>query len=129
MTRLITAARALIEAGGAEDPRVGNDAMRAFVERVTFATADDIRAMPADVLADDWTALPWARNLSYRLACLQQPGDRELLREAAADLYSFGPDWDGHARRLRDAADGIGEIVPRRSSEPDQGDDDRQDTA
>jgi hypothetical protein len=38
----------------------------------------------------------------------QQPGDRELLREAAADLYSFGPDWDGHAQRLRDAADGIG---------------------
>ncbi|PWK43490.1 hypothetical protein [Actinoplanes xinjiangensis] len=95
--------------------------MRDFVERVTFATAGDIRGMLDDVLADDWMALPpWARNLSYRLACLQQPGDRELLREAAADLYSFGPDWDGHAQRLRDAADGIGQVVSRRSSEPDQ---------
>ncbi|MFE6806969.1 hypothetical protein ACFVEN_35750 [Streptomyces sp. NPDC057681] len=32
-------------------------------------------------------AMPvWARNLAFRLACLQRPDDPELLREAAADL-------------------------------------------
>lgn len=82
--------------------------MRSFVERVTFATPDDIRNMLREVLAADWMALPpWARNLAYRLACLQRPGDSDLLREAATDLYSFGPDWDEHAQRLRALADGI----------------------
>ncbi|MEU5671160.1 hypothetical protein ACGF3C_09520 [Micromonospora sp. NPDC047762] len=43
-------------------------------------------------------------NLAYRLACLQRPDDLDLLREAAADLLSFGPDWDDHAERLKDQA-------------------------
>jgi hypothetical protein len=108
LTQLIMAARAVVLSAAAGDVRAANEAMRTFVERVTFATADDIRRMLRDVLADDWMALPpWARNLSYRLACLQEPGDLELLREAAADLYSFGPDWDEHAQRLRDMADGV----------------------
>ncbi|MEV5512333.1 hypothetical protein AB0L50_05145 [Streptomyces flaveolus] len=43
---------------------------------------------------------PWARNPAYRLACLQRPDDPELLREAAADLLCFGPDWDAEAEDL-----------------------------
>jgi hypothetical protein len=44
---------------------------------------------------------PWARNLAYRLACLQRPDDPQLLREAASDLLSFGPDWDTFAEDLK----------------------------
>jgi hypothetical protein len=103
---LVAAARALIAAGEASDYRAYDDAARTFVERLTFATADDITGMLRDVLAADWMALPpWARNLSYRLACLQRPDDADLWREAAADLHSFGPDWDEHAARLRAGAD------------------------
>jgi hypothetical protein len=93
-----------LDGAGAESREV-RDAVRDFVETVTFASADDIRAMLRDVLAEDWTALPpWARNLAYRLACLQRPDDPELLREAAADLLCFGPDWDGEAENLERAA-------------------------
>jgi hypothetical protein len=54
------------------------------------------------VLSDDWMGLPvWARNLAYRLACLQRPDDPGLLREAAADLLSFGPDWDDITEELK----------------------------
>ncbi|GGQ47899.1 hypothetical protein [Streptomyces flaveolus] len=89
-----------LDGAGAESREV-RDAVRHFVETVTFASADEIRAMLRDVLAEDWTALPpWARNLAYRLACLQRPDDPELLREAAADLLCFGPDWDGEAEDL-----------------------------
>ncbi|MET7663965.1 hypothetical protein ABZT45_38720 [Streptomyces sp. NPDC005356] len=53
-------------------------------------------------LAENWMAMPvWARNLAFRLACLQRPDDPELLREAAADLLSFGPDWDHFAEELK----------------------------
>ncbi|MFI1510061.1 hypothetical protein [Streptomyces sp. NPDC020597] len=61
--------------------------------------------MLRDVLAEDWTAHPpWARALAYRLACLQRPDDSRLLREAATDLLSFGPDWDKHAEDLKKRA-------------------------
>lgn len=67
----------------------------AYVEVVTFASADDIVAMLEVMLEEDWIGLPvWARNLAFRLACLQRPEDVELLRVAANDLHSFGPDWD-----------------------------------
>ncbi|MFE4718552.1 MULTISPECIES: hypothetical protein [unclassified Streptomyces] len=62
------------------------------------------RGIPAlrGALAEDWMAMPvWARNLAFRLACLQRPDDPELLREAAADLLSFGPDWDDFAEDLK----------------------------
>ncbi|MFC9496163.1 hypothetical protein [Streptomyces sp. NPDC056982] len=42
-----------------------------------------------------------ARSLAFRLACLQRPDDPELLREATADLLSFGPDWDDFAEDLK----------------------------
>lgn len=96
------AARRLGQAIDGADSRQVTDAAREFVEKLTFATADEILAMLRDVLAEDWTALPpWARNLAYRLACLQRPDDPHLLREAAADLLSFGPDWDTFAGYLK----------------------------
>ncbi|MET9773775.1 hypothetical protein ABZ023_05825 [Streptomyces sp. NPDC006367] len=100
---LVAAGRELgrvLDAAGAESGEV-RDAVRVFVEAVTFAGAGDLRGMLRAVLAEDWSALPpWARALAYRLACLQCPGDPELLREAAADLRCFGPDWDAEAEDL-----------------------------
>jgi hypothetical protein len=99
------AARSLGQAIDAADSRAVNEAARDFIEKLTFATADEILAMLRDVLAEDWMALPpWARNLAYRLACLQRPDDPLLLREAAADLLSFGPDWDAFAEDLKKRA-------------------------
>ncbi|MFE2264773.1 hypothetical protein [Streptomyces griseosporeus] len=104
MSDLIAASRTLgrvLDEAGSESRQV-RDAVRDFVEKVTFATADEIVAMLREVLAEDWMALPpWARNLAYRLACLQRPDDAELLREAAADLLCFGPDWDEQAEELK----------------------------
>jgi hypothetical protein len=99
---LTSAARRLGAAVDDTDSRQVGKATRDFVEKLTFATADEILAMLRDVLTEDWTALPpWARNLAYRLACLQRPDDPGLLREAAADLLSFGPDWDAYAEDLQ----------------------------
>ncbi|MDX3384069.1 hypothetical protein PV682_21765 [Streptomyces niveiscabiei] len=96
------AARSLSQAIDGVDHQQVNDAAREFVEKLTFATADEILAMLSEILDEDWTALPpWARNLAYRLACLQRPDDPHLLREAAADLLSFGPDWDTYAEDLK----------------------------
>ncbi|WP_250009044.1 hypothetical protein [Actinoplanes sp. M2I2] len=106
MSSLTDVTRSLIQATDDADARRASEATRDFIEQVTFATADDIVAMLREILGDDWSALPpWARNLAYRLACLQRPGDVGLLREAAADLLSFGPDWDEHAERLKQQAD------------------------
>ncbi|MFS4091274.1 hypothetical protein [Streptomyces sp. AF1A] len=78
------------------------DPVRDFVEKITFAAPEEILSAVRDALAEDWMAMPvWARNLAYRLACLQRPDDPELLREAAADLLSFGPDWDDVAEELK----------------------------
>lgn len=82
------------------------DPVRDFIERVSFAEPEEILTALRGVLAEDWMALPvWARNLAYRLACLQRPDDPELLREAAADLLSFGPDWDEFAEDLKARSD------------------------
>jgi len=93
-----------------DDPVRGQvyEAARDYVEKITFASADDILAMLQEVLAEDWMALPpWARNLAYRLACLQRPDDASLLREAAADLLCFGPDWDDVADGLKRRAEDL----------------------
>jgi hypothetical protein len=96
------AARSLSQAINGADSRQVNEAAREFVEKLTFATPDEILSMLGVVLDEDWMALPpWARNLAYRLACLQRPDDPRLLREAAADLLSFGPDWDTFAEDLK----------------------------
>ncbi|GGS54623.1 hypothetical protein [Actinokineospora fastidiosa] len=105
MSSLDQAMRALMVSHG--EPAQGsiNESARTFVELITFADSEDILAALRAVLAEDWMALPvWARNLAYRLACLQRPGDAALLREAANDLLCFGPDWDNVAAELQSRA-------------------------
>lgn len=105
---LDVAARKLIAASQEGDPNDKVGAMRTFVERVTFAPADEILSVLREIAAEDWMAMPpWARNLAFRLACLQRPTDVAILREAAADLLSFGPDWDVYAYELQSQADRI----------------------
>lgn len=102
MSELARSTREMITSVYEEDGPKIPDAVRDFVEKITFADADEIVAALRDVLAEDWMALPvWARNLAYRLACLQRPDDQALLAEAAADLLSFGPDWDDEAEALK----------------------------
>ncbi|WP_191892514.1 hypothetical protein, partial [Streptomyces griseoaurantiacus] len=76
-----------------------------FIEILTFAEADEILAMLHYVIEEDYFFLVWARNLAYRLACLQRPDDPDLLREAAIDLFNFGPDWDDISESLKAEAD------------------------
>ncbi|MFJ4902102.1 hypothetical protein [Streptomyces sp. NPDC088727] len=96
------AARSLSQAIDSAEGQQISEAGRDFIEKLTFATADEILTMLRELLAEDWMALPpWARNLAYRLACLQRPDDPGLLREAAADLLCFGPDWDVFAEDLK----------------------------
>ncbi|MER6016028.1 hypothetical protein [Streptomyces bluensis] len=84
--------------GGAME--ISADVQR-FIEKLTFADPDDIWESLQESLAEDWMALPvWARNLAFRLLCLQRPGDAEILGQAGADLLSFGPDWDEFAEKL-----------------------------
>jgi hypothetical protein len=105
MSELIKSAKHLIQALYGDDAQRIPDAVREFTERITFADVEEILTMLQEMLADDWMALPpWARNLAYRLACLQRPDDPKLLREAAADLLCFGPDWDEAAEALKQRA-------------------------
>ncbi|WP_405110625.1 hypothetical protein OG559_30830 [Micromonospora sp. NBC_01405] len=107
MSDLMTTAREFANVLDAGDSSREPEAAREFVESITFASADEITAMLREILAKDWMGLPpWARNLAYRLACLQRPSDAELLREAASDLLAFGPDWDAQAAILKEAATG-----------------------
>lgn len=72
-----------------------------FIEKLTFADPEDIRESLQVSLDEDWMALPvWARNLAFRLLCLQRPDDAEILGQAGSDLLSFGPDWDEIAEEL-----------------------------
>lgn len=102
MGKLLETARALSSRQVGDRGLAGvRELEQEFVEAVTFATADEIVSMLHAVLAEDWIGLPvWARNLSFRLACLQRPDDAALLREAAGDLLNFGPDWDDIAASL-----------------------------
>ncbi|QPP10398.1 hypothetical protein G4Z16_04225 [Streptomyces bathyalis] len=72
-----------------------------FIEKLTFADPEDIHESLQESMGEDWMALPvWARNLAFRLLCLQRPDDAEILGQAGSDLLSFGPDWDDHAEEL-----------------------------
>lgn len=57
-----------------------------FVEELTFADADSIRAMLRELSPHmvDGHLPVWVRNLAPRLVLLQQPDEPALLREAAA---------------------------------------------
>ncbi|MBM0237953.1 hypothetical protein JNW88_13780 [Micromonospora sp. ATA32] len=109
MNSLLDLARRLVGPEYGESSNAGrNELENRFVEKVTFASADEIVDMLDVMLAEDWMALPaWARNLAFRLACLQRPNDVTLLRNAADDLLYFGPDWDEIAYELRRRADSI----------------------
>ncbi|MFB7874973.1 hypothetical protein ACFC06_06925 [Nocardia sp. NPDC056064] len=105
MADLAKIARELIRESNDSSQQQVSDAAREFIETVTFSSSTEISAMLRREIGLDWMALPvWARNLSYRLACLQDPENAELLNEAAIDLYSFGPDWDDHASELAEHA-------------------------
>ncbi|BBH69349.1 hypothetical protein ACTI_60340 [Actinoplanes sp. OR16] len=104
-SELLRLARELAGDAGTRSAEARGELARAYVEVVTFAPAEEIVAMLAAVRDEDWMGLPvWARNLAFRLAVLQRPGDVALLRDAAGDLLSFGPDGDDHARSMRDRA-------------------------
>ncbi|MFR9780886.1 hypothetical protein ACL02O_33225 [Micromonospora sp. MS34] len=109
MNELLSLARRMVAPTAAERGEAGDGEFeREFVEELTFSSADDIVEMLRTMLEEDWMALPpWARNLAFRLACLQRPDDTELMRIAAADLIAFGPDWNDVAERLRRNADRI----------------------
>ncbi|MEV7725842.1 hypothetical protein AB0P15_14005 [Streptomyces sp. NPDC087917] len=77
-----------------------------YVETIIYAGPDEILSMLRTLKAENYIGLPpWARNLAYRIACLQRPDDAALLREAAYDLLAFGPDWDHIAEDLQAKAD------------------------
>ncbi|MFE3543430.1 hypothetical protein ACFXK0_10680 [Nocardia sp. NPDC059177] len=98
---LISAAQWVIGAPKSETMR----ARARFVNLLSTADAEVIVTMLNHEFEKDWMALPvWARNLSFRLACLQKPNDADLLRQAGADLLCFGPDWDSIANDLLDRA-------------------------
>jgi hypothetical protein len=46
--------------------------------------------MIGEYVVDSGPLPVWARNLAYRLLCLQCPEDPTLLREAGIDLYLHG---------------------------------------
>ncbi|MFI6013960.1 hypothetical protein ACIBAG_35015 [Streptomyces sp. NPDC051243] len=91
-----------VSTGGVNDGAMGIPVeVQRFIEKLTFADPDDIWESLQESLAEDWMALPvWARNLAFRLLCLQRPDDAEILGQAGADLLSFGPDWDEFAEKL-----------------------------
>jgi hypothetical protein len=76
-----------------------------FVELLTFAAAEDIIGLLEHIYQTDVLNMPvWMRNLAFRLACLQQPGNAAIRRAAAQDLRCFGPDWDAIADQLEQEA-------------------------
>lgn len=98
LTRLMSQ----ISVGGVDGGAMGIPVeVQHFIEKLTFADPDDIWDSLQASLAEDWMALPvWARNLAFRLLCLQRPDDAEILGQAGSDLLSFGPDWDEFAEKL-----------------------------
>jgi hypothetical protein len=73
-----------------------------FIEELTFADAESILAMLHELcphVADGLLPV-WVRNLAYRLILLQRPDEPALMREAAQNLWLYGPDWDDIAADL-----------------------------
>lgn len=105
MTELEATTAAMLNAS--DEERL--EAQYRFIEILTFSSAREIMQMLSTVIAGkDFLALPvWARNLSYRLACLQEPKDFNILRQAGIDLRCFGPEWDDIADDLVLRADRI----------------------
>lgn len=108
MSKLEIVTRIMISSTYSDGSSKMPEEVREFVEELTFSPAEEIVDTLRSLLAEDWMALPvWARNVAFRLACLQRQDDSALLREAGADLLSFGPDWDAEANDLLARADRI----------------------
>jgi hypothetical protein len=72
-----------------------------FIERLTFATAEDLLLFLEGSLGKNFLSLPfWVRALSYRLAYLQNSTDAELKRAAAFDLLCFSSEGANEGIRL-----------------------------
>ncbi|UQX03054.1 hypothetical protein [Streptomyces sp. RerS4] len=100
-------------------PEMFGEAEFAYVETIIYADPDEILAMLRTLKAENFIGLPsWARNLAYRIVCLQRPDDAVVLREAADDLLAFG-DWDEIAEGLQAEADRLDPPGP--SGNPSQG--------
>ncbi|MGK5447181.1 hypothetical protein [Streptomyces radiopugnans] len=88
-----------------------------FVEELTFADADAILAMLHELCPHvvDGHLPVWVRNLAYRPVLPQRPDEPALMREAAENLWSHGPDWDDIAADLAQRADALeaGRPAPR----------------
>lgn len=79
-----------------------------FIEQLTFSPAQELLGSLDAALGRDLLLVPvWMRNLAYRLACLQEPGNAALLRRAAADLRFVGPDWNDLADEWVQRADAL----------------------
>ncbi|WP_223809050.1 hypothetical protein [Nocardiopsis listeri] len=100
VSELSRSADAMVDPEGPREDQDRQVAFMEFVEKLTFAPADDILEMLSTDFERRWGLPVWARNLAYRLACLQRPDDPYLLRMAASDLYLHGPDWDRQAEEL-----------------------------
>lgn len=81
------------------------DPIRSFIEVLTFADPESIESVIEEFVVNVGPLPVWARNLAFRLACLQRPEDAALLRAAGVDLYLHGPDWDAIALGLQRRAD------------------------
>ncbi len=90
-----------------------------FIEQLTFSSAQEILSFLDGALGRDLLLVPvWMRNLAYRLACLQEPGNTSLLRRAASDLRFVGPDWNDTADELVRRADALDTGEVRRPGAP-----------
>ncbi|WP_235006310.1 hypothetical protein [Nocardiopsis sp. JB363] len=112
MSELSRLADAIVDPSGSCDDQDRQVAVMEFVEKLTFATVDDILEMLRVDFESRWGLPVWARNLAYRLACLQRPDDPHLLRMAASDLYLHGPDWDHIAEDLNQCAARLEAVSP-----------------
>ncbi|MEU9034840.1 hypothetical protein AB0D45_07970 [Streptomyces sp. NPDC048352] len=107
MQDLITLGRAVVPENRVDaTPEQFGLAEFEYVETIIYADPDEILSMLRTLKAENFIGLPpWARNLAYRIVCLQRPDDAAVLREAAEDLFTFGPDWDDIAEELQEKAD------------------------
>ncbi|MBE7528203.1 MAG: hypothetical protein HS099_03475 [Ardenticatenaceae bacterium] len=81
------------------------EAERRLSETLAFSDFDEIMHLLNLVHENYPLEYPvWAHLVTYRLACLLQPQNAEIRRQAAFWIRYFGPDWDDEADRLEDEA-------------------------
>lgn len=84
------------------------EAERRFLETLVFSDIDEI-VLLLDIVHERYLLeYPvWAHLITYRLACLLQPNNSEIRRNAVFWIRFFGPDWNGEANKLEDEARNI----------------------